>query len=137
MGSLDRSVATLRIFGDDLIPEDVSKLLGAEPSKSFRKGAEEVGIVTGNIRIHKTGSWRLSVERRNPEDLDAQIFEILNQLSQDLSIWHGLCSSYKIDLFCGIFMASGNDGLTLSPDALLALGSRGIKLELDIYDASE
>ncbi|WP_339414466.1 DUF4279 domain-containing protein [Pseudomonas sp. EA_35y_Pfl2_R5] len=137
MGILDRSAATLRIFGDELIPEDVSKLLGAMPSKSFHKGEEEVGAVTGKVRIHKTGSWRLSVERRSPENLDAQIFEILNQLSQDLTAWKFLCSHYRVDLFCGIFMASFNDGLTLSPEALLALGARGIRLDMDIYNASE
>ncbi|WP_454255897.1 DUF4279 domain-containing protein [Pseudomonas sp. Marseille-Q8238] len=137
MGLLDRSAASLRIFGEDLIPEDVTKLLGAMPSKAHRKGEEEIGAVTGKVRVHKTGSWRLSVERRSPENLDSQIFEILSQLSQDLSAWKVISSRYEVDLFCGIFMASFNDGLTLSPEALLALGGRGIKLNMDIYDASK
>ena len=137
MGNLDRSAAALRIFGDDLIPEDISKILCAKPSKSFRKGDKETGRVTGKIRTHKTGGWILSVERRHPENLEEQIFEILNQLSQELSAWKELCSRYQVDLFCGIFMANSNDGLILSPEALLALGSRGIKLDLDIYDAAE
>jgi hypothetical protein len=40
-------------------------------------------------------------------------------------------------VFCGIFMAGGNDGLSLSANALLALGQRGIELDFDIYDARE
>ena len=32
-------------------------------------------------------------------------------------------------------MASGNDGLPLSAKAMLALGQRGIALDLDIYDS--
>ena len=34
-------------------------------------------------------------------------------------------------------MASYNDGFTLSADALLALGQRFIKLDLDIYENHE
>lgn len=34
-------------------------------------------------------------------------------------------------------MGSSNDGVSLSPRALLALGQRGIELALDIYDAGE
>jgi hypothetical protein len=137
LGSPDQSVAALRIFGDDLIPEDISKILCAKPTKSFQKGDKEIGRVTGKFTTHKTGGWLLSVERRSPENLEEQIFEILNQLSPEISAWKELCSRYQVDLFCGIFMANSNDGLLLSAEALLALGSRGIKLDLDIYDAAD
>jgi hypothetical protein len=134
MAELAKSVATLRFFGDDLVPETISGLLGARPTESCCKGQEIVGRNTGAVRIAKTGSWRLSAVDREPEDLEAQIFEILDQLTQDLDAWQAL-SRYKPDLFCGLFMANGNDGLPLSERALLALGQRGIALALDIYDA--
>lgn len=136
MGSLDRSLATLRLFGDDLVPEKVSALLGASPTESCFKGQEIVGRNTGTVRISKTGSWRLSAAYREPEDLEAQIFEILDQLTPELGVWQSL-TEYDPDLFCGIFMASGNDGLPLSAKAMLALGQRGIALGLDIYDADD
>lgn len=34
-------------------------------------------------------------------------------------------------------MGSSNDGVSLSPRTLLALGERGIELGLDIYEADE
>ena len=88
------------------------------------------------MRIVRTGSWRLSALRREPEDLEAQIFEILDQLTGDLTVWQSL-AGFRPDLFFGLFMGSGNDGVSLSPRALLALGQRGIVLGLDIYDADE
>lgn len=88
------------------------------------------------MRITRTGSWQLDAERREPEDLDAQIFEILDQLTGDLTVWQSL-AGFRPDLFFGLFMGSGNDGVSLSPRALLALGQRGIVLGLDIYDADE
>ena len=135
MGELDHSVATLRFFGDELIPQNISELLGVEPTASCSKGEEIFASKSGHVRIAKTGSWRLSAKSREPEDLESQIFEILGQLTQDLSVWASL-SHYEPDLFCGIFMKSSNDGLPLSAKALLALGQRGIALGLDIYDSS-
>lgn len=135
MGFIHHSVAGLRFFGDDLDPDEISTLLGATPTDAHRKGDELVGP-PGKVRIAKTGSWRLRATRREPEDLEAQIFELLDRLSQNLDVWRDLSARYKTDLFCGIFMGSSNDGLPLSPKALLALGQRGIALGLDIYDAS-
>ena len=135
MGVIDHSVATLRFFGEDLVPDEISALLGASPTASQQKGQELIGSNTGIVRIAKTGSWRLSATRREPEDLDSQVFEILDQLTQDLSVWAAMGSRYEPDLFCGIFMSGSNDGLPLSARALLALGQRGISLDLDIYDA--
>ena len=136
MGVIDHSVATLRFFGDDLVPEEITALLGASPTVSYRKGQELVGSKTGLVRIAKTGSWRFSAARREPEDLEAQIMEILGQLTQDPSAWESL-SRFQPDLFCGLFMGSSNDGLPLSAKVLLSLGQRGIALGLDIYDAGD
>ena len=102
MGHLDHSVATLRLFGDDLLPEDISQMLGARPTAAHRKGERVFGKVTGSVRIAETGSWRLSAERREPENLESQIFEILGRLSSDVAVWREIGSRYKLDLFCGI-----------------------------------
>lgn len=133
MGVLNHSQATLRFFGDDLIPENLTALLGSTPTKACVKGEEIAGQWTGKMRIAKTGSWRLNADRREPEDLESQIFELLDKVSGDLTVWASL-SRFKPDLFCGIFMGSSNDGLPLPAKALLALGERGIALDLDIYD---
>ena len=133
MAAIERSVATLRFFGDDLDPAEVTSLLGAEPNVAVRKGEEQVGSKTGTVRIAKTGSWRISATPREPEDLDSQIAEILGALTADPAAWSKL-SRYEPDLFCGMFMGSSNDGVTLSPGSLLELGRRGIRLNLDIYD---
>jgi hypothetical protein len=133
MATVNRTVATLRIGGDSLDPATVSRLLGKEPTSSQVKGQELIGRNTGHVRVAKTGMWRLESADQLPGDLDAQIQELLAQLTPDLSIWRDLSSLHSIDLFCGLFMLQGNAGLTLSPESLSALGSRGIELGLDIY----
>ena len=135
MGAIHHSAASLRFFGEDLVPEEITALLGASPTRSCRRG-DDTSTKAGIVRIAKTGSWRLHAERREPEDLEAQVFELLDQLTPDLEIWASL-SRYTPDLFCGIFMASRNDGFPLSAKALLALGERGIAMDLDIYSPDE
>ena len=134
MGQIAYSKATLRLIGDDLIPDEVSSLLGVSPTSANRKGQEIVGR-TGNVRVARTGMWRLEANKREPENLDEQIFELLSPLTADFEVWTGLGRRFEMSLFCGIFMDSYNDGLTLSPATLLALGQRGIKLDLDIYES--
>jgi Domain of unknown function (DUF4279) len=75
----------------------------------------------------------LHAEDCEPENLDAQIASLLGRLSNDLKIWETLASKFRIDLFCGLFLKGGNEGLGISPEMLRALGERGILLGLDIY----
>jgi hypothetical protein len=134
MGAIESSQATLRIFGEDLVPEEITAMLGNAPTVSQRKGQEIIGTKTGTVRIAKTRNWRLSALRREPEDLEGQIAELLGKVTSDLVVWESLAHCFEIDLFCGLFMGSSNDGVELSPATLLALGQRGISLSLDIYD---
>ncbi len=108
-------------------------MLGASPTHAETKGEEIIGQRTGTRRVSKSGMWRLCAAHREPEDIDAQIQELLSPLTSDLGIWQQIASRFQIDLFCGLFMGDTNDGLILSPDSLVALGQRRIELQLDIY----
>lgn len=136
MGALERSVATLRVSGDDLRPEEITALLGASPTHAQIKG-ETLVSASGRERIARFGMWRLRAKDTEPEDLNAQVEELLAQLTPDLAVWRELSERYRIDLFCGLFMANGNDGVSIAPRILLALGERGIELELDIYSPTD
>ncbi len=133
MTQLRKSAVTLRIMGDDLIPGEITKLLGASPTHSETKGDKIVGKKTGLVRIANTGMWRLCALDREPEDMDGQIHEILSQMTPDLAVWQSITKQYNADLFCGLFMRVGNEGLTISSESLAALGARGIEMGLDIY----
>ena len=124
-----RSKSTLRITGDALIPDDVTRLLGCPPTR-----AEMKGEVRPSKHVARTGSWRLVASERNPEDdLEGQVAEIFSRLNADPAAWKALAEAYTIDLFVGLFMARDNEGLTLSPQALATLSERHVRLSLDIY----
>lgn len=132
MAQLHKSAATLRIMGDDLIPEEVTSLLGSNPTSAYRKGQMEQ-LRSGRTLIRRSGMWRLEALDCEPENVDGQVSEILGKLTSDLDVWTILAARFQMDLYCGWFMQETNEGLTISPKTMLALASRGIELGIDIY----
>lgn len=133
MGPLARSKATLRIFGDELVPEEISRLLGAEPTSAHAKGPV-LSKTSGRVVMRHSASWRLEAIETAPECLDDQVSDLLGQLTQDLSVWSDIASRFRVDLFCGWLMSSSNEGVEVSPETMLALGRRHIQLSIDIYE---
>lgn len=133
MSAIRESVVTLRIYGDDLVPEEITKLLGVAPTHSAFKGQETIGRKTGKVRTAKAGMWRLCASDREPENIDDQIQEIFNQIPADVAVWKSITKKYRANLFCGLFMSQTNDGLSISPQSMALLAERGIELWFDIY----
>ncbi|MEF9963573.1 MAG: DUF4279 domain-containing protein [Comamonas sp.] len=134
MAHLERSVATLRIMGDELLPEEISRLLGAVPTSAYAKGHQFRSEASERIVTRKSGIWRLMAKQTQPEDLDGQVAELLGQVTSNLSVWGNLTARFRVDLFCGWFMGSANEGVQISSETLFALGQRGIMLSFDIYE---
>jgi len=137
MAHISESTASFRVIGDLLDPEEITKLLGASPTFSHRKGEVITGRTTGTKREARFGIWLINASKRVPENLDGQVEEVLSQLTDDISVWKDLGGQFVLNLFCGLFMKEGNEGLTISPKTLLMLGQRGISIDLDIYDPAD
>jgi hypothetical protein len=129
-GAIDEASVSLRFFGDDLVPDELTQLLGVEPSIAYRKG----DIFHGKRydRVYDIGSWRLSV-KRSEMYLEEQINRLLDKLPPDLAIWNGLTSRFHADLFCGLWLKRWNRCLNFEAATLLRMGERGLSIGLDIY----
>jgi hypothetical protein len=137
MSKLHHTMASLRFYGDDLIPDEVTKLLGEQPTKSELKGHVRIGVKTGRKITVKTGGWWLDAPVQNDGNLDKQVADLLQNLTPDLEIWGDLTKKFQADVFCGLFMQTGSDGLSMNPLTLHMLGERGLRLEMCIYDPSD
>lgn len=135
MAELSRSVAALRVVGDDLMPDEITALLGGQPTTCGIKGGKRTSA-GGRVFPVLTGSWMRTVADREPADGDAQIAALLDGLTTDVQVWKGIAERFRIDLFFGLFLTESNEGFSLEPSTLRMLGERGIKLDLDIYGAS-
>lgn len=137
MATVKESSVCLRIMGDSLDPDRVSLALGGTPTLCYRKGEKIWNPAGTRARIAKFGGWHLRLDRRSPGDLDGQIDELLSMLSDDLAIWKALNEAFEMDVFTGVFLEGPNEGISLKPSTMLALGSRGLLLDLDIYSGSD
>lgn len=133
MGNVKQTKAALRLVGQDLVPDEVSEQLGRKPDLAYRKG-DPFFLNNGQLGAPRsTGFWSIAADPRHSGDLDLQIIELLASVSEDPVAWRQLTAIYAVDLFCGLFIEDGNEGLSLQPSTLAALGVRGISLGLDIY----
>lgn len=133
MAEIYETRMSLRFFGDDLDPDEITARLGHPPSVGSKKG-DILTTKSGTERVARTGSWRLRASDRQPGNFDGQIAEILEALSDDLAVWADLTRRFKADVFCGIFMRESNEGVSLSAKAMRDLAVRQLSLGLHIYD---
>src|SRR5690349_19872017 len=85
MAALHESAATLRIGGDALKPDEVSRVLGCQPSFALAKGDIKPSKTRPILR--KSGMWALEATKQEPANVDAQIEEIFSRLPADLAVW--------------------------------------------------
>jgi hypothetical protein len=135
MAAINETTAGLRFFGDDLNPAEISTLLNGDPSKSAKIG--DLRDTPRGAVVERTGKWIRNAPRETPGNLQKQIAGLLFDLTDDLSVWRSLSARFRADIFVGIFMREGNEGLALQPDTLKLLSDRRLELNLDIYGPFE
>jgi hypothetical protein len=134
-GPVEWSHITLRIRGDDLDPDEISRLLGRGPDMSHRRGAPGVGADGTVARAAKTGAWHLDLAAEDTDEWDCSeaMMLLMKRLPTDTGLWRGLAQRFSVDLFVGLRMRSRNKGFGLSPEVMAYLGERGIEAGFDIY----
>jgi hypothetical protein len=132
MAVLNRCQAALRIFGGELVPEELSRLFDHAYTKGWVKGYK-YSTASGRVVVKNSGAWILDAEQTESGDFDGQISQLLAHTNVSLGDWHSLSKRFELDIFCGWFMQNSNEGIEISPQTLLMLGERNIALSIDIY----
>ena len=133
MAHVHISKLSLRIRGDTLVPEELTALLGATPTFSYVKGEEVIINKAGRVRIADTGMWLLNVDDHSPENLDGQLHELFDRLTDDLDVWRKLDEDFSVDLFCGLFTQYLNEGFSISANVMQLIADRRLPIGFDIY----
>lgn len=125
-GPVDRWKVTLRVFGEDLDPDHISSLLGRQPSSAKKRGDP----------YPKTGRWLYSINSKDcdeKDDVEDGIRMLLEPLPPTGCAWNSLMSMYRVDVSCGLFLASSNRGFGLSPQVSRLLSERNLAVGFDLY----
>jgi hypothetical protein len=130
-GELDRVEVSVRIAGETLEPDRITRMLGVRPTFAARKGEIiQRGTRTVTQRI---GIWSYALPASREWVLGDAIRTLLEQLPADPALWEALASEFATDVFCGLFLSSMNRGTELPVETLALLAERQLKLGLDIY----
>ena len=130
MAAIARVRASLRVFGDSLEPEEVSALLGREPTRCQRKG-DKIGPNSANVE--QTGAWILDSGISEKAEVEEHVETLLAALTNDSDEWASLTDRFSASILCSLFLAQYNEGFELSPRLAHALADRGLVIAFDIY----
>lgn len=134
--NLERASVTLLIDGDDLVPEEVTAMLGAEPEVSVRKGETFVSRGRPGLTVTaSTGKWILGTGYCRPPSIDTQIMELLNRLAGDIEVWNDIHSRFNCYVTVGVYFDedSWTGGIILEAETLRLLADRGLAIDFDMY----
>jgi len=127
-GLVDECRLTLGIHGEDLDPDEISRLLGCAPTTSHRRGDER-----RSGPPWPKGDWLLAVEAKSPTGPDDLVHLLMARLPEDPDIWANLRKRFRLQLSFGIFSNHWNRGFELSADAVHRINSLGAGVGFDIY----
>ena len=126
--------STLRVFSDDIAPDEMTRVLEIEPTKSFRKGDSHSH---GKLR-RKANGWFYSTEKLcDSKDTRRHIDKILSALEGKEEVVASMQrQGCKLDI-TSYWVSTGQGGPWLMPQQMLKLGRLGIEVWWDIYFSDE
>jgi hypothetical protein len=126
---------TLRIVGENLVPEEITAVMGREPDDAHQKDKPLYRRDGTLMRIPKSGGWRAVLRPDSTDEWSCgeAILELLATIPSDVSVWHALTEKYTVELFVGLKIPDTNREFYLSPKLLAYLGERNIGVGFDIY----
>jgi hypothetical protein len=134
--ALQRASVTLLIHGDDLVPEELTAILGVQPEIGVRKGETFMsGGWPGTTVTASTGKWIVGTGNREPPNIDEQIAELLGSLPEGADTWNDLTTRFDCYVTVGAWFTDGSwtGGLVLGPKTLRILAERGLAIDFDMY----
>lgn len=122
--------ATLRVWGSELDPAEVSSLFHCEPTAGWKKG-DSHPTVKG--RVADFGMWSLESQAPPTASFDEHVLWLLSRITADPEAWSGFLRMYEKDVFVGAWINHWNTAFEVSPEVIAELGRRGIPLTFDLY----
>jgi hypothetical protein len=132
MDNLQRAKVSLLIDGDDLVPSEITAVLGRSPQLGVAKG--EIFLAHhGKQTEAKTGKWQFAGDWETPPHLDKQINDVLSSITDDMSVWRKLTKRHHCYLTVGGYFSDWTGGMTLAPDTIKLLADRNLAIDFDLY----
>ena len=127
---IDRLEIALRVTGDGLDPERITRMLGVAPTFAGRKG--ETVDHAGVPITQRTGTWSYALPTSPEWELGDAIDTLLEQLPADPALWESLAGWAEVAVVCELYVHDTDRVACLPPDTLARVAERRLALRLEI-----
>jgi len=135
-GEMDAGEFSLRITADDLDPNQITQLLGCQPTSSHRRG----DTFGKRGYSYKFGQWMLSTERldfRTGKCCEEAFDEFVRSLPDSPTAWNRIAADYNAQVYICVWIRTWNRDFDISAFALGELARRKLQIHIDTYLESD
>jgi len=130
---VDDLSVTLGIYGEDLEPQEIARILGVEPSDTVRRG-EPIGP-RGERSRHS--AYLLTREAETQEEVSLVLEELFTLLPDSEELWASLKSRFKLQIRFGAGIYRTYSGFGVSAAQIDRLARMKVDVEIDVHVMSE
>ncbi|WP_152393331.1 DUF4279 domain-containing protein [Paenibacillus guangzhouensis] len=129
------------MFGEDFPVNEVTQLLGIEPTDSHNKGdviakEENANVKSTKVHYRKETAWKLSTGYQESYDVKEQLDQILERLKYKSAIINQLKLKYKLECLFSIVIIMENGytpGLHFDKEQIEFANSIKAEFDIDLY----
>lgn len=128
---MHRYTVELRIVGEELAHDEVTRALGVEPTQVRKKGEHR-----SEKSVWSENMWCFEIRPVNQRDwlsLEDGLAALIERFIPMRKRLESHLPANKIFIWCGHFTSSFDGGPTFSPQLLRSLGELGVELVLDTF----
>jgi hypothetical protein len=124
----------LRIYPDELTHQQVTELLGVQPTEAYNVG-DHVPLSGRRVRLTRRTVWLLSSEVTvSSKDTRAHLDWLLDQVAQAQQSLFDLQFHHEVKMsVCCVWWSAGGGGPTLWPEQMKRLAELNLECSFDIY----
>ena len=130
-GPFERVFFTLSIIDDSLEPKEITKLVGIEPTTSYKKDDE----TPSGSQYRKTGAWILKSGEIKLDEDDFGELKFLDWIKvlPTGKIWSELKSKYSVEVSLIGYTYQMNSDFKLTSEIMHELSSRNLDLKIEPF----
>jgi hypothetical protein len=130
-GPLKDSKVSLCIYSEHIDIKKLTALIGRKPTHTQVKG--QMRRPPHGRGPATLGHWFLAAPQRL--GFEAKVQYLLDATPSSSAIWRRIEKAHEVQLRCGVFLHSFNEGFELTAETAAQIGKRRWKFLVDIYGA--
>jgi hypothetical protein len=128
-GPVDSFEVSVIFYSPELVPEELTALLGVQPTHAARKGSQR----SPRQAPLRKGVWYISRAAASPIELEEVLSEMLDTLPSDPEVWKGLAARFEITISIALYLEAWSRGFELSLAATQRIAALGASIGVSVY----